>query len=60
VAVLGVGWYGLRLSPGEIQTLTYAMLVFAGQGNVYVLRTHLRVWRSRPARSCCWPHSAMS
>jgi H+-transporting ATPase len=49
VAVLGVGWYGLRLSPGEMQTLTYAMLVFGGQGNVYVLRTHLRVWRSRPA-----------
>ena len=40
VAVLGVGWYGLRLSPGEMQTLTYAMLVFAGQGNVYVLREH--------------------
>jgi H+-transporting ATPase len=49
VAVLGAGWYWLRLSPGEMQTLTYAMLVFAGQGNVYVLRTHLRFWRSRPA-----------
>ena len=38
VAVLGVGWYWLRLSPGEMQTLTFTMLVFAGQGNVYVLR----------------------
>jgi H+-transporting ATPase len=49
VAVLGVCWYGLRLSPGEMQTLTFTMLAFAGQGNVYVLRTHLRFWRSRPA-----------
>ena len=49
VAVLGVGWYGLRLSPGEMQTLTYAMLAFAGQGNVYVLREHGRLWSSLPA-----------
>jgi H+-transporting ATPase len=49
VAVLGVGWYGMHLNSGEMQTLTYVMLVFAGQGNVYVLRTHLRIWRSRPA-----------
>jgi H+-transporting ATPase len=49
VAVLGVGWYGLRLSPGEMQTLTFTMLAFAGQGNVYVLRTHGRLWSSRPA-----------
>jgi H+-transporting ATPase len=49
VAVLGGGWYGLRLSPGEMQTLTYAMLAFAGQGNVYVLREHGRLWSSRPA-----------
>jgi len=49
VAVLGVGWYGLRLNPGEMQTLTYVMLVFAGQGNVYVLREHGRLWSSHPA-----------
>jgi H+-transporting ATPase len=49
VSVLGVGWYGLRLSPGEMQTLTYAMLVFAGQGNIYVLREHGPLWSSRPA-----------
>jgi H+-transporting ATPase len=47
--MLGVAWYGLRLSPGEMQTLTYVMLVFAGQGNVYVLREHGRLWSSRPA-----------
>ena len=49
MAVLGVGWYWLRLSPSEMQTLTYVMLVFAGQGNVYVLREHGRLWSSRPA-----------
>jgi H+-transporting ATPase len=49
VAVLGVGWHGLHLSPGEMQTLTFTMLAFAGQGNVYVLRTHGRLWSSRPA-----------
>jgi hypothetical protein len=35
------------LSPSEMQTLTFTMLVFAGQGNV--LCTHGRFWRSRPA-----------
>jgi H+-transporting ATPase len=49
VAVLCLGWWALHLSPSEMQTLTFAMLVFAGQGNVYVLRTHGRFWRSRPA-----------
>jgi hypothetical protein len=37
-AILGVGWYALQLSPEQMQTLTFVMLGFAGQGNVYVLR----------------------
>ena len=49
VAILGLGWYFLRLSLGEMQTLTFTMLVFAGQGNLYVLRERGRLWRSRPA-----------
>ena len=49
VAVLAVGWFELRLNPSEMQTLTYVMLAFAGQGNVYVLREHGRLWSSRPA-----------
>jgi H+-transporting ATPase len=58
VAILALGWYWLHLSPGEMQTLTFTMLVFAGQGNVYVLRERGRLWRSRPApimllASCC-------
>ncbi len=32
-----------------MQTLTFTMLIFAGQGNLYAVRTHLRIWRSRPA-----------
>jgi H+-transporting ATPase len=49
VAILGLGWYWMRLSPGQMQTLTFTMLVFAGQGNIYVLRERGRLWRSRPA-----------
>ena len=32
-----------------MQTLTFVMLGFAGQGNVYVLRERGRFWSSRPA-----------
>jgi len=58
VAILGLGWYWLRLPPDQMQTLTFTMLVFAGQGNVYVLRERGRLWHSRPApvmllASCC-------
>ena len=49
MAVLGVGWYGLRLSPGEMQTLTFMMLVFAGAGKRLCAAEHGRLWRSRPA-----------
>jgi H+-transporting ATPase len=49
VTILGLGWYWLRLNPEQMQTLTFTMLVFAGQGNVYVLRERSRLWRSRPA-----------
>jgi H+-transporting ATPase len=49
VAILGLGWYWLHLRPDQMQTLTFTMLVFAGQGNVYVLRERGRLWHSRPA-----------
>jgi H+-transporting ATPase len=49
VVILGVGWYALRLNSGQMQTLTFVMLGFAGQGNVYVLRERARLWYSRPA-----------
>jgi H+-transporting ATPase len=49
LVILGVGWFALRLSPDQMQTLTFVMLGFAGQGNVYVLRERGRLWHSRPA-----------
>jgi H+-transporting ATPase len=47
--VLAAGWYLLGLSPREMQTLTFALLVFATQGVLYVLRERRHFWRSRPA-----------
>jgi H+-transporting ATPase len=49
IGVIAAGWFWLRLSSGQMQTLTFLALAFAGQGNVYVLRTRERIWRSRPA-----------
>jgi len=49
LVILGAGWFALRLSPDQMQTLTFVMLGFAGQGNVYVLRERGRLWHSRPA-----------
>ncbi|HEX8827301.1 MAG TPA: HAD-IC family P-type ATPase, partial [Xanthobacteraceae bacterium] len=49
LAILSLCWFALRLSPLEMQTLTFIMLGFAGQGNVYVLRERGRLWHSRPA-----------
>jgi H+-transporting ATPase len=49
IGILSFSWYTLRLTPDQMQTLTYVMLAFAGQGNVYVLRERGRLWHSRPA-----------
>ncbi len=49
VTILSLSWYMLHLSPAQMQTLTFVMLGFAGQGNVYVLRERGRLWSSRPA-----------
>jgi len=49
LGVLAAAWYLLRLSPDQMQTLTFIMLVFAGQANVFVLRERGRLWNSRPA-----------
>ncbi len=49
VAVLATGWYALRLGPDQMQTLTFVMLVLAGQANVFVLRERGHLWHSRPA-----------
>ena len=49
VGLLAAGWFLLRLSTGEMRTLTFLMLVLAGQANVYVLRERGHFWRSHPA-----------
>ena len=49
LVILSLSWHFLDLTPEQTQTLTFVMLGFAGQGNVYVLRERGRLWRSRPA-----------
>ena len=48
-AVLFVGREMLRLPVPQLQTLAFVLLVFTGQGNVYLVRERGRVWRSRPS-----------
>ena len=48
ISVLAAGWFLLGLTMGQMQTLTFVMLVFAAQAVVYVLRERGRMWRSRP------------
>ena len=50
MGVLATGWFVLRLDPGAMQTLTFLMLVLAGQANTFVLRERLHFWKSHPAR----------
>ena len=47
--VLAAGAFRIGLSSGQMQTLTLAMLVFAGQGLIYVLRERGPMWSSRPS-----------
>jgi len=49
IAVLAAGAFRLDLNSGQMQTLTFTMLVFAGQRVVYVLRERGRMWSSRPS-----------
>lgn len=49
IGVVATGAFRLHLSPGQLQTLTFAVLVYAGQGMLFVLRERGRMWRSRPS-----------
>jgi H+-transporting ATPase len=49
IGVLAAGWFWLGLAFDQMRTLTFAMLVFAGQANAFVLRTKRPFWKSRPA-----------
>jgi H+-transporting ATPase len=40
----------LHLALPQLQTLMFLMLVFTGQGNVYLLRERRHFWQSRPSR----------
>lgn len=40
----------LHLSLPELQTLIFVMLVFSGQGTVYLVRERYHFWRSWPSR----------
>lgn len=50
ITMLAAGWFWLRLGTTQMQTLTFTMLVLAGQANIYVLRERGPIWRSHPAR----------
>lgn len=49
-AVFFVGRDVLHLQLGELQTLVFLMLVFTGQGNIYLVRERGHFWESRPSR----------
>ncbi len=40
----------LHLPLAQLQTLIFVMLVFTGQGNVYLVRERHHFWHSRPSR----------
>jgi H+-transporting ATPase len=48
--VFFVGRDVLHLPLRQLQTLVFLMLVFTGQGNVYLMRERNRLWNSRPSR----------
>jgi len=41
----------LKLPLAELQTMIFAMLVFSGQGTIYLVRERDHFWSSRPSRS---------
>ncbi len=48
--VFSAGRNLLHLPLPSLQTLIFLMLVFTGQGNVYLVRTSRHLWQSRPSR----------
>jgi H+-transporting ATPase len=48
VSILAWAWYGLHLKPDEMRTLTFLMLVLAGQATMFVLRARGHFWLSLP------------
>lgn len=50
IGVLSIAVFRIGLNTGQVQTLTFIMLVFAGQGVMYVVRERGRLWNSCPSR----------
>ncbi len=48
--VFFAGRYWLHLPLAQLQTLIFLMLVFTGQGNVYLVRERRHFWQSMPSR----------
>lgn len=48
--VFFIGRDALHLPLRQLQTLVFLMLVFTGQGNVYLVRERKRLWHSAPSR----------
>jgi H+-transporting ATPase len=49
-AVFFAGRHWLHLPLPQLQTLIFLLLVFTGQGNVYLVRSSRHFWQSRPSR----------
>ena len=49
LGMLASGWFWLRLDPDQMRTLTFLMLVLAGQANTFILRERGHFWHSEPA-----------
>ena len=49
ISVVAIGVFRIGMSPEQLQTLTFTLLVFAGQGTMFVLRERNHMWRSRPS-----------
>ena len=48
LGVVAAGKYLYGFNLGELRTLTFITLVFAGQAAIYVVRERRHMWRSRP------------
>jgi len=49
LGILSAGWFHFGLSADQMQTLTFLMLILAGQANIYVMREQGHLWHSSPA-----------
>lgn len=58
LSVVQVGRTVLMLSTPQIQTLAFLILVFGGQGTVYLIREREHLWKSRPSRWMLWSSTA--